>query len=265
MSVPVVFQGPEEAFRLSDLRTDLEHVSAGMPTGTWLADRRGTPLAGALGVLVDNVLGYSLNRDRPHGTWSVSGEISLEVVRPLDLAGEAGPLHATTVGASYYDDLGGVVAGTVTDARGDVVLTCSQRGRWIPMAGGFGGQPVPPFDLPDATCVEDLLGATPVTVDGGATLDLLAGPALTNPLGNLHGGISLCASDLAASAAVGGWATPWLTESLRIQFLRPVPAGSTVEYAAVVRHAGRTRAVVDVAGTVAGRLCTLAHVTGRPT
>lgn len=264
MSVPVVFLGPEEAFRLSDLRTDLEHVSADMPTGAWLADRHGTPLAGSLGVLVDNVLGYSLNRDRPPGTWSVSGEISLEIVRPLDFADAAGPLHATTVGGSYYDDLGGVVAGTVTDARGDAVVICSQRGRWIPMAGGFGTEAPPSPDVPDATCVEDLLGATPVTVDGGATLDLRAGPVLSNPLGNLHGGISLCASDLVASAAVGSWATPWLTESLRIQFLRPVPAGSAVEYAAVVRHAGRTRAVVDVAATVADRLCTLAHVTGRP-
>lgn len=87
---------------------------------------------------------------------------------------------------------------------------------------------------------------------------------LGNPLGNLHGGLSLCASELVASTAVPTWDAPWTTESLRIQYLRPVPAGSDIVFTAMVRHAGRTRAVVDVAGTVGGRLCTLAHLAGRP-
>ena len=89
-------------------------------------------------------------------------------------------------------------------------------------------------------------------------------PALTNPLGNLHGGLSVCAADLTAGAAVRSWDTPWSTESLRIQYLRPVPEGSPVEFRAAVRHTGRSRAIVDVTGTVGGRLFVVAHVSGRP-
>lgn len=262
MSVPVVYVGAERAFRLADLATGTEHVTGSMPTGPWLADRHGTPLLGALGVLVDDVLGYSLVRARPDRLWSVSSEITVDLLRPLRL--DAGPLHATTVGEQRFDELGGQVAGTVAAADGTVVTVCAQRGRWVPFDGEFAVRDAPPVDLSGATCVEDLLGGEPESVEGGSRLRLAVGPVLANPLGNLHGGLSLCATDLAASAAVTTWDTPWSTESIRIQYLRPAPAGATVEFRAVVRHTGRTRALVEVAGLVGDRLCTAAHVVGRP-
>lgn len=264
VDVPVVYLGAEHAFRLTDLVTDTEQVTGAMPTGPWLADRNGTPLAGSLGVLVDDVIGYALIRSRSERTWSVSSEISIDVIRPLVLATSAGPLRAATIGVPQFDALGGHASGIVTDPRGDTVARCTQRGRWVPF-GGLPADAAPPdVDVSAATCVEDILGGTPVPVEGGAVLRLTVGPLLENPLGNMHGGISLCASELTATAAVTSWDAPWLTESLRVQYLRPVPAGSTIEFTATARHVGRTRAVVDVAGTINGRLCTLGHLSGRP-
>lgn len=264
VDVPVVYLGAEQAFRLTDLVTDTEQVTGAMPTGPWLADRNGTPLAGSLGVLVDDVIGYALIRARTDRTWSVSSEISIDVVRPLVFDASAGPLRAATVGVTQFDALGGHASGIVTDAGGETVAICAQRGRWVPFGGLPGDTGPPTVDVSAATCVEDILGGTPVPVEDGAILRLTVGPVLENPLGNMHGGISLCASELTATAAVTTWGAPWLTESLRVQYLRPVPAGSTVEFTATTRHVGRTRAVVDVAGTVGGRLCTLAHLSGRP-
>ncbi len=263
MDTPVVYLGAEQAFRLRDLETTADQVTGVMPPGPWLADRHGTPVAGSLGVLVDDVLGYALIRARAADGWSVSSEISIDVVRPLDFTPVAEPLQAATVGARSFDPLGGHTSGTVS-AAGEIVAVCAQRGRWVPFDGVLAAGSPPPVDLDGATCVEDLLGGTPDPVEGGAALRLQVGPVLQNPLGNMHGGLSLCASDLVAGAAVTTWATPWLTESLRIQYLRPVPAGADVVFTAAVRHAGRTRAVVDVTGVVGGRVCTLAHVTGRP-
>ena len=264
MSVPVVYLGAEQAFGLSDLVTDRDHITGSVPAGPWLADRHGTPVAGSLGLLVDDVLGYSIVGARTEGRWSVSSENSLEIVRPLVLDATSGPLQATTVGLVRVDGAGGHVSGVVTDGTGEIVAVCAQRGRWVPFDGGFGeGAPAAPVEV-GAACLEDLLGGTPVPVEGGAVLRLTVGPVLVNPLGNLHGGMSLCASDLVAGAAVHTWDAPWATESLRIQYLRPVPAGSDIAFTATLRHVGRTRAVLDVAGVVDGRLCTLAHIAGRP-
>ncbi len=262
MTVPIVYRGAEEAFGLDDIDTSRAQVTGSVPDGPWLANRAGVPVAGALGILVDDVLGYSIVRARAEGRWPVSSENSLEIVRPLAFGVGHGPLQATTDGTVRTDDVGGHSAGTVTDADGEVVAVCAQRGRWVPFTD-LAPHTAPHVGL-GAACLEDLLGGAPTAAHDGAVLRLTVGPVLVNPLGNLHGGISLCASDLVASAAVRTWDTPWTTESLRIQYLRPVPAGSIVEFTAVVRHVGRTRAVVDVAGLLDNRLFALAHLAGRP-
>jgi uncharacterized protein (TIGR00369 family) len=71
-------------------------------------------------------------------------------------------------------------------------------------------------------------------------------PELTNPLGNLHGGITLCACDLVAQAAVGAAGGPARTASIHVAYPRPVPAGARVRFAAQVVHQGRAFGVVRV-------------------
>ncbi len=71
-------------------------------------------------------------------------------------------------------------------------------------------------------------------------------PELTNPLGNLHGGITLCACDLVAQAAVGAAGGPPRTASIHVAYPRPAPVGARVRFAAQVVHLGRAFGVVRV-------------------
>jgi hypothetical protein len=64
--------GPERFFRVSRPTADGEVISSSLPAGPWLNGPSGRPLAGALGVLIDNVAGYVLVLRRPPGGWSVS-------------------------------------------------------------------------------------------------------------------------------------------------------------------------------------------------
>jgi hypothetical protein len=77
--------GPERFFRVSRPTADGEVISSSLPAGPWLNGPSGRPLAGALGVLIDNVAGYVLVLGRPPGGWSVSAEITLDLMRPLEL------------------------------------------------------------------------------------------------------------------------------------------------------------------------------------
>ena len=77
-----------------------------MAVGPWLAVEGCTP-AGAVAVLVDDVLAYAITEDEPPGRWSVSSEISVEVLRPLPAAGVV-HMEARLVRA---DSLGGLATG----------------------------------------------------------------------------------------------------------------------------------------------------------
>jgi acyl-coenzyme A thioesterase PaaI-like protein len=64
--VPLVLESsPELIFRVARPVAEGEAVSSSMPVGPWLNGPTGRPLAGALGVLVDNVLGYAIMLHRP--------------------------------------------------------------------------------------------------------------------------------------------------------------------------------------------------------
>ena len=97
---------------------------------------------------------------------------------------------------------------------------------------------------------------------GAATLVLPGSGTLVNPMGNLHGGIMFCASELAGHAAVQSMDYPLTTASVTITYLRPgLATGPTVFEASTV-HRGRTLAVTQVTSrNAAGKICTLATVT----
>lgn len=251
--------GPERSFRIARAAVEGEVVSSSMATGPWLNGPAGRPVGGALGVLVDNVLGYAIMLDRPADHWSVSSEISIDVCGPIPadgtrLVAEARLLHSHS--------RGGISTGSVVDDRGRLVAACRQHGRWA--------QPLfaePRLDdTPDGwqgpEHLLDLLGTRVKTTAAGAELDLVATAELVNPLGNLHGGIALCASDVVAHAALAAAGRPSDTASVHIAYVRPVPQGATVRFDASVAHSGRSFAVVTVTATnEAQKPCTIATVT----
>jgi uncharacterized protein (TIGR00369 family) len=87
-------------------------------------------------------------------------------------------------------------------------------------------------------------------------------PDLANPLGNLHGGITLLVSDLVAQAAFAAAGGPTRTTSVHVAYPRPMPLGTTVRFEGQVIHRGRTFGVAQVTAlNASGRPCAVATVT----
>jgi len=259
--------GPERFFRVARPKAAGEVVSSSMPTGPWLNGPSGRPLAGALGVLIDNVAGYVLVRRRPPDGWSVSAEITLDLLRPVPADGSV--LTAEGI-VRHAGQAGGFSSASVTDDSGRLLAVGTQHGRWVraaPTAGGVpaGNGTIPAGDVPLTADLGGFLGSQVRAADGGALLELTVTPGLTNPLGNMHGGMTLCACDLVAQAAIDAAGGPQRTASIHVAYPRPIPVGTRVRFTAQVAHLGRAFGVVRVTGlNDSGRPCAIATVTTGP-
>jgi uncharacterized protein (TIGR00369 family) len=238
--------GPERFFRVARPKAAGEVVSSSMSAGPWLNGPSGRPLAGALGVLIDNAAGYVFVLRHPPGGSSVSAEITLDLLRPVPADGSV--LTAEGI-VRHVGQAGGFSSASVTDGSGQLLAVTALAG-YVPLAA----------DL------EGFLGGQARAADGGALLELTVTPWLTNPLGNMHGGITLCACDLVAQAAIDAAGGPPRTASIHVAYTRPIPAGTRVRFTAEVAHLGRAFAVVRVTALDdSGRPCAIATVTTGPT
>lgn len=270
--------GPERTFRVHPAAAAADgepgDVTSTMVTGPWLTGPAGTVPGGTLGVLVDNALAYALLQHRGLDQWSVSAEISVDLCGPVPADGTPVTVRARRV---HFGAKGGLASGTVTGPDGVVIAQCSQHTRWVP---------APPFaadaeawavshgaDAPldglvaadGPASLTDLLGTRIEAAAGRAVLDLPADAELTNPLGNLHGGVTLCAVDLAAHAALQSAGGPLSTASVHVAYLRPIPAGAPARFEAQVVHRGRSLGLAQVTvPNEAGKPCVVASVTTAP-
>lgn len=256
---------PEELFSLGPYRLEPDgSLWAGMPGDSRLVGPDGTASPAALGVFVDEVLGHLVSH--AGGRWSVSTDLLLEVVRDLPTDGTELRCEARLLAR---DDRGATVTGRVTDASGALVAHSLTRGRFVEVApvsehvaaglAALTASHAASDTRAGSAGLLELLGPD-VQVDAvGQTVAVQASPRFANPLGNLHGGISLCVSGLLAEIVVP---SPSRTAAIRINHVRPIPAGCEVTFTAHVQHHGRTLAVVNVvARTPDGRACTIATVT----
>ena len=254
---------PERLFRVARVIETDGVISSSMPTGAWIERGDAKVPAGSLGVLVDNVLGHAVLVERPPDHWSVSSEISIDLCAPIEsgatLFAQARPVHSDACGA--------VTSGEVVDDRGRLVAVCRQHGRYVshlPKLDEVQQRVPDPADetaSPPAS-VYDLLGGKPVPGKVSAVLQMTATPHLVNPLGNVHGGITLCAADVTAIAALEGPGHPMTTASIHVAYVRPIPLGTSATFTATVVHAGRTFAVARVdARNAHGKICATATVT----
>jgi uncharacterized protein (TIGR00369 family) len=253
----IAVSGPEHLFRYTPVRADGTQVVGSMTTGPWLARPGHEPGAGALAVLVDNVLGHAIIGDSPDGQLSVSTEIGIDLIGKIPVDGSTVHARASSVDT---DAIGGLATGEVVDAAGNIIARCRQRGRFLeqrPVAGPNGRPLHKATAQAQASDLVTLIGSvTPLTEDDGA-LELTVSPTLANPLGILHGGISFCVSDWLGAEAL----RPLRSASVNVAYLRPVPADGRVRFTAEVVHAGRGLGVARVMGrNQAGKLCTVATV-----
>jgi len=251
VSIPLGYvTGPETLFGVGQVKHVDGAIRGSMPAGSPFTGPDGRTSAGALGVLVDDVLGYSIIDSLSDGIWTVSTEIWLHLLAPLPCDGQRIQAAARTL------QPGSFAAGTLTDERGRQLATFSQRGRAVP--------DIPPaivdlpaFDLPTgAVDVVDLLGLRAEC----EAMALTVTERLENPRRMLHGGISLCASEVVATRSRRSAGSALATSSIHIVHARAIPAASEVTFHATTQHAGRSLWVTDVVGVVDGRSCTIARV-----
>jgi uncharacterized protein (TIGR00369 family) len=260
---PILNGGPERAFQIGPLAVADDTVTSSMPLGPWLSAPAGGPPGSVLGVLVDDVLGCALMLERPPGLWSVSAEISVDLCR--EVPADGGVLTAEGR-LMYSDDSGGLASGSVVDDAGRLIALCRQHGRWVTAVPDAPPpeRPAPPESPASSApaALPDLLGARPRAAAGGALLTVDVTADLANPLGNLHGGITLLVSDLVAQAAFAAAGGPTRTTSVHVAYPRPMPLGTTVRFEGQVIHRGRTFGVARVTALNAtGKPCAVATVT----
>lgn len=233
---------------------------AEMVTGPWLVGSCGMVTGGALGVLMDSVLSASLLRDQAPSRRLVSANISVEMSGTVPADGSTVRARAECVRTGAD---GGLASGTVTGVDGEIIARCAQHARWAALrsasrSAAVLGSPT----LPNPGGLSELLNAGVRASDGGATLKLPVTDTLTNVFGNLHGGVTFCACDLVAQAAMESAGGPVRTESMHVAYPRPILRGSTARFEAEVLFSGLSLGVVRViASDSSGRPCAVASVT----
>jgi uncharacterized protein (TIGR00369 family) len=276
---PFLVGGPERMFRLSPVTTagSVYHVSMG--TGSWTTGPDGQSCAGSVGVMADVALGYPVVAESGDGRWAISIEMSVDFCAPLPRGGHRLRSESSVVSLSPS---GGLVQARFISPDGTLVaagkqlmrftvadrsqLTGAEARTWQARPGeAVPAEAVPADAVPaDAEPADTLrqLGASLTRTPEGATLVLPGRGTVLNPMGNLHGGIMFCASELAGHAAVQSADYPLVTASVTITFLRPGPATGQTVFEASTVYRGRTLAVAQVTSrNAAGKICTVATVT----
>jgi uncharacterized protein (TIGR00369 family) len=263
---------PEALFRVGPAEKRGQVVRAQMRTGPWMRGPDARPCAGSLGVFLDDLLGNALIEARPENYWPVSTELSIDLAAPLPLDGSV----LTGQGWPVSLEPGGALGqGAVRDGSGATVATATTRARYLPAprslpgAPGSGDEPgswaAPPVadDLSGPGSTLALLGAVPRRGGGTVILTVPGSDDFCNPMRNTHGGILLCAAEIAGSLALHAAAGRLQTASIRVVYVRSVPATDTITYTAQVLHRGRTLGAAQVtARGASGKTCAVAMITG---
>jgi uncharacterized protein (TIGR00369 family) len=262
---------PEALFRVGAAAKEGQLARAQMRTGPWMRGCNAGPCAGSLGVFLDDLLGNALLAGRPEDYWPVSTELSIDLAAPPPADGSV----LTGQGWPVSLEPGGALGqGTVTDSTGAVIATATTRARYLPapqnlpasraLLTGSGPDGVLPT-LDDAAGPQStmaLLGAVARREEGAVIVTVPGSDDFANPMGNTHGGILLCAAEIAGSLALHTAASPLQTSSIRVIYARSVPATDTITYTAEVLHRGRTLGVAQVtARGASGKTCAIATIT----
>ncbi|MCF6388698.1 hypothetical protein L2K20_17095 [Mycobacterium sp. MBM] len=216
---------------------------------------------GALMVLADHILGELPYRNRPPKTWTLTGELTIDIVSAVPLDGELFAEARTVARRSET-----FVECRITDRTGDIVASGTTRS--VTTAAITADPPAataaPPDARPEAGDIDCVLGLS-YRQSGDLLQVVLADPdGWVNGFGIMHGGVSACVTELAGAEYVGARNPDLHTAHVHTTYLRPVVVGSP--YVATVRPylIGRSSAVVEVLGHGgSGELCTVSTVTAR--
>lgn len=233
---------------------------ASIPVGGLVNPLTGRSTVAPLAMLVDHIGGLVNHHRREQDEWTVSSELAMELT-PDALAriGAAPELPVVGTGRPFGPRTANALSSCELSHGDHLVATATVRSFYIRVPGHLADWPTDPAaELPPTDLGEKL--AVRVAETGGQTkvLQQSSNPVLDNSIGVVHGGVSACALELVASAAVndGRIDEPLQTASLRVNFVRPFHSGAESRYEGSVLRVGRSsgigeaRAVGDD-GTVA--------------
>ncbi|GAA4658422.1 acyl-CoA thioesterase domain-containing protein [Gordonia humi] len=206
------------------------------------------PCLGLLAATVD-AAGGAINHDlRVDGSWTVTTEVSLDLVRHRVRPGDVVDVTPTLIG---YDDTGAL-------ARTDLVVDGSLVGMGT-VRSFFVRGALPELvylDVharPAATTIGDMLAiGRPTRPDQVGVLIPERDELLINDSGATNGGVVAACLEVAAHCALRDAGRPELsTGSIRISFLRPFATEPGAHYTASIIRAGQSTATIDAAAVLA--------------
>jgi uncharacterized protein (TIGR00369 family) len=244
-------------FASSSLRAGETSVVTHLPLHDDLRDGRGALRAGAAAYAVDVSTGLAMGfAVLPQERWVVTTDLDVQLVAPVvegPLRVESDVVRAgdTTAVATFtlHDEGAGRVVGggTATGRPFPFEFDRAILDQAIGEVRRHGDPSAPRPDGPLARVLGFRLGE-----DGTAEVDL--GPALLNPWGILHGGVTATLADVAAEATAGSRVAGLLVRYLAPGRVGPVRATPRV----VARDGGRALVEVRVEDVGAGRVVALA-------
>jgi acyl-coenzyme A thioesterase PaaI-like protein len=238
--------GPEELFAVAPLEAGQGWAAGAMTLGPWLDDASGrsdgtgaVPASGALGVLLDDVVGQAVLSCMPSDLWTVTTELSLSF--PVSLPSEGQVLAESRV--VHADGTGGMAQGRAVHEDGSVVATATVWGQTVP------GLPVraAPATGGEARRRAGLAAALGVCETTGGRLEVEPSAWLDNAQGVMHGGVLACLVEMCGRRAAAAGPRPpvrWRTSSVHVVYLRP--ATGPLALLSEIVHAGRSLASIRV-------------------
>lgn len=246
--VPYHRGGPQIGFGLSRPTTAENTARSVMHPGPWAVDATtGRIHQGALGVLMDDVTAFAVHTARTENQWAVSSSLDVDFHHPLPAAVQR---FDCTAAVEHRSSGWGHSLGRVSTDSGELVATVGQTMRFFTTTDPVPETPADQEDPPSWLGSLDAL--LHVTAHHGeeAELAVTTDPGMLNRQGMIHGGVSLCLSELAVRAA---WdaapdrdGEPFHTASLRMSFLRPASADHAPMLRVRFLHTSRSVVLAEV-------------------
>lgn len=242
-------------FGITTLSQDMKAftVRAAMPLRGMANPFTGHSSLAGLAVLVDDVAGRVNYYRYGRGQWTVSSELTVEIIPGATASLAAEPDEPVIASAAPLGPVGPTLLSVCTLTHAGTVIGGGTV-HTVPLSGGP-GEPIrrgddPLVRTPDTTLAE-LMAAVPAPFsDGVYRLRQQPDPMVNNLIGIVHGGVSSAGLEIVASAAVNqGQREPLRTGSIRVNFLRPFFAGvdgsAESVYEGTALRIGRSSAVGD--------------------